>query len=508
MATKPNPTQVEPASATPRLRLRGLSKHYGGVAALRDVTLDLRAGEVMALFGHNGAGKSTLIKTLAGAEVPDAGTVEIDGEEVDTTSPRGALEAGIRVVYQELSLFGELSVAENMLSGSRRAAFLDRRSMVKECREHLETMGLNVDPTVAVESLALGEQQMVEIGRALFSGAKVVVLDEPTSALSPSEAKLLFEFVSQMSSRGITFILISHFLDEIMDNADRVTVMRSGTVVDTVPVEGLTAAALVHLALGEQDVREGTFADVERQLPTPVGGKVVARATSADLEGVVRGLDLEIGEGEIVALYGELGCGHEDVAEALFGARRVVSGSLEVLGQKATAAGPVRLRRAGVGYVPADRRSALALEQPIYRNVTLAALDKVCPWFVRVANEHRVTKNFIERLGIRGASATKEVGLLSGGNQQKVLISRWLVDAPKLLVLAEPTRGMDVGAKTDVLKAIEQARDEGASILLVTSEPETAVALGDRILTMRRGVVTRTFQDESVRGRDLLEAVA
>lgn len=493
----------------PIVELRGIRKSFGGIAALDGVSLEVAPGEVHALFGHNGAGKSTLIKTLAGAVTPDEGSVLVDGREIDVHSPKGALDAGIRVVYQELSLFGELTVAENLIAPDFRATLVNRSAVVKQARHHLATMGLDIDPNAAVENLPIGEQQMVEIGRALFSGARVVVLDEPTSALSPSETATLFGFVRQMADRGISFILISHFLDEILENAQRVTILRSGRVIDTLNVVEVTAKELVTLALGaEHEVLVGTYEDVARRLPPPRVGPVVARAAGLAVGSAVSGVDFEIGEGEIVAFYGELGCGNETIGEALFGLRRPEAGELTVLGRSVAGRNATKMRDLGVGYVPADRRAALALEQPVYRNVTLAALEKVCPWLLNRVRERRVTDSMIERLGIIGAEAGKQIGNLSGGNQQKALIARWLVDLPKLLVLAEPTRGMDVGAKSDVLRAIETVRDDGSSVVVITNEPETAVAVADRILTMRRGAIIGEFAGTSVSARDLVEAVA
>lgn len=492
----------------PLVELRDISKRFGGVVALSGVNLSVAPGEVHALFGHNGAGKSTLIKTLAGAEVPDSGTVLVDGVPLDVHSPTGALNAGIRVVYQELSLFGQLTVAENMFAGSPQRTLVDRRGMVKQAAEHLRTMGLDIDPNTTIESLPLGEQQMVEIGRALFSGARVVVLDEPTSALSPSETQLLFDFVGQMAQRGISFILISHFLDEIIDHADRVTVMRSGQVVDTLTVADTTAKGLVDLALGESNVLADTYSDVARQLPPAATGPIVARADRISVGTVVSDVSFEVGEKEIVAIYGELGCGNEAVGEAMFGVSPVADGELIILGERVSHGSTETMRRRGVGYIPSDRRAALALEQPIYRNITLAALSKVSPGFLRISREKNIATEMISRLGIRGAESSREVGHLSGGNQQKALIARWLVDLPKLLILGEPTRGMDVGAKSDVLRTVQTVREDGASVVVITSEPETALAVADKILTMRRGVITGEFAGTSVSARDLVEAVA
>jgi ribose transport system ATP-binding protein len=493
----------------PVLELRGISKRFAAISALSGVNLTVGRGEVHALFGHNGAGKSTLIKTLAGAETPDEGQVIVNGARIDVSNPRGALDAGIRVVYQELSLFGSLTVAENLVGNRDSGSFVDRARMMREAKEHLATMGLEIDPAITVEQLPLGEQQMIEIGRALFSGGRIIVLDEPTSALSPGETRLLFRLVGEMARQGITFILISHFLDEILDNADRVTVMRSGTVLTTLDVAGTTAPELIALALGDDSgVLAGTYSDVASVLPPPKPGPIVLSAQNLSVGSAVSRVTFDLAQGEILAVYGELGCGNETVGEAVFGLSHPTGGTLTVLGHTIGRQSPDELRRIGVGYIPADRRAALALEQPIYRNMTLAALRKVSPGILRIAKEKTVASGLIDRLGIRGATPALPVGNLSGGNQQKALIARWLVDLPEVLVLGEPTRGMDVGAKSDVLRTIESIREQGVSVLLITSEPETALATADRILTMSRGVITQQFAGTSVTARDLVEAVS
>lgn len=496
------------------LRFSGVTKTFGPTRALQNVDLDIVPGEVHALFGHNGAGKSTLIKTLAGAIKPDAGTVEIDGTPVDTSSPVGPLKAGVRVVYQELALFGSLSVAENLLgaSGGGQDAiggFVRHRRIRQQAREMLKEMQLNIAPDALVDQLPIGEQQMVEIGRALFSGAKIVVLDEPTSALSPGETKVLFRLVHQLTAKGITFILISHFLDEILEHADRVTVMRSGTAVKTLKVSETTAEELISVALGEDaGVLAETFSHVATTLPEEATGPVVLRARHLQVLPTLHDVSFELGEGEILAFYGELGCGHEAIGEAIFGQSHPHRGSLTVLGYDMAGRDEPQARLIGVGYIPADRRQALALDQPIFMNITIAALSKMSRWLMRPDRERTVSQDLIDRLKIRGARTQAPIRDLSGGNQQKALIARWLVDPPRVLVLAEPTRAMDVGAKSDVLRTIETLREQGVSLIIITSEPETALAAADRIITISRGRIAQQFSGASVKVRDLVEAVA
>ncbi|QBJ96605.1 sugar ABC transporter ATP-binding protein [Rhodococcus sp. ABRD24] len=494
------------------LELNGISKRFGPTQALSDVHLDVRRGEIHALLGHNGAGKSTLIKTLAGVNIPDQGSISINGVPASITGPKDALAAGISVVYQELSLFGSLTVAENLVGstggGLDLGGGLVRRGAInKRAAQELQQMGLDIDPDRKVDSLPIGEQQMVEIGRALFSGAQIVVLDEPTSALSPAETEVLFDLVQSMARKGVSFILISHFLDEIMDNADRVTVMRAGRAVDTVEVSRTSKRDLLALSLGDPDnVMTSTYGDSTTTLPPRMEGPLVLRATGVHVAPRVRSFDLHVHRGEIVSVYGEIGSGHEDFADTVFGMQSLSGGELVVLGHLVYRADSELMREYGVGYIPSDRRRALALEKSVSDNISIAALRHVSSGPLRPLRERKLAQRLIDRLGIRGARPTLPINGLSGGNQQKALIARWLVHPPRLLVLCEPTRGMDLRAKSDVLRTVADLRDRGTSVLLITSEPETALAIADRVLVARRGEIVTDFSDCTLTNRDLIEA--
>ncbi|MEI4741972.1 sugar ABC transporter ATP-binding protein [Rhodococcus erythropolis] len=494
------------------LELRGISKRFGPTLALDDVSLDIRRGEIHALLGHNGAGKSTLIKTLSGVNIPDHGSILLQGKPLAITKPADAIAAGISVVYQELSLFGSLSVAENLVGSS--GGGLDmyghvvrRKSIITRAAEQLEKMGLSIDPRRSVDSLPVGEQQMVEIGRALFSGATVVVLDEPTSALSPSETEVLFDLVHAMSAEGVSFILISHFLDEIMDNADRVTVMKGGRSVGTVDITATSKRELLALSLGDPDkVLTTTYNDSNTVLPARSSEPVVVRARSIHLAPRVRKFDVDVHRKEIVAIYGEIGCGHEDLAESVFGMRHVDDGELIVLGHRVLDQNSETMRESGVGYIPGDRRRALALDKSISHNISLAALRHISTGILRPPREEQLATRLISELGIRGARPRDPISGLSGGNQQKALFARWFLHPPRLLVLSEPTRGMDLRAKSDVLRAVVQLREAGTSVLLITSEPETALAVSDRILVASRGRIVADLSDCTLTTRDLVES--
>ncbi|OBC17138.1 hypothetical protein A5784_25020 [Mycobacterium sp. 852013-50091_SCH5140682] len=494
------------------LQLRGVSKRFGPTQALADVDLEVRRGEVHALLGHNGAGKSTLIKTLAGVHTPDSGSITFEGKRLECTGPADAIAAGIAVVYQELSLFGPLSVAENMVGSSGggldlAGGIVRPRSIVERAAEQLAQMGLDIDPRRTVDTLPVGEQQMVEIGRTLSSGARVIVLDEPTSALSPAETRVLFKLVRSMAQQGISFILISHFLDEIMSHTDRVTIMRGGRSEATVDVATTTKRELLRLSLGDPDkVLSTTYGDTGTMLPARSTAPLVLRSRSVHIAPRVRHFDFEIHQHEIVSIYGEIGCGHEEFANSVFGMARIDSGELVVLGHIRDKQNSEMMREVGVGYIPGDRRRALALERSISDNVTLPALRHINRLSLTPAKERTLTGDMIAWLGIRGGRPSAPINSLSGGNQQKTLFARWLIHPPRLLVLSEPTRGMDLRAKSDVLRTIADLRDRGTSILLTTSEPETALAVSDRVLVARRGTLVAEFHTCTVNSRDLVEA--
>lgn len=494
------------------LELRGISKRFGPTQALDNVSLDVRRGEIHALLGHNGAGKSTLIKTLSGVNIPDEGTIVLNGSELQIEDPAGAIAAGISVVYQELSLFGPLSVAENLVGSGgggldTAAHFVRRRAILERAGEQLNKMGLSIDPGRTIDTLPIGEQQMVEIGRALFSQARVIVLDEPTSALSPAETATLFELVRAMTKQGISFILISHFLDEIMENADRVTVMRGGRTIDTIDVATTDKRALLALSLGDPDeVLSSTYTDTDTVLPPRSSRPLVVRARSVHIAPRVRHFDVELHQREILSIYGEIGCGHEDFAESLFGVVHVDDGELIVLGHHVRKQSSEVMRELGVGYIPGDRRRALALEKSISDNISLAALRHISRGILRPSRERKLASALISRLDVKGATPTGNIGGLSGGNQQKALFARWLLHPPRLLVLSEPTRGMDLRAKSDVLKTVSSLRDAGTTIVLVTSEPETALAVADRVLVASRGAIVAEFSECTTTTRELVEA--
>lgn len=493
----------------PIFAMRDLHKTYGGVRALDGVDFDVRLGEVHAVVGENGAGKSTMIKCLAGAVIPDQGQIQVDGKNVAFHGPAEARGAGVRVVYQELSLFDSLTVTENVLglAGVDRPWISWSRNR-RRAQSLLRDAGLRLDPHVAVSRLTIGQQQMVEIVRELSSGGRVIVLDEPTSSLSPAETKVLFDFMHDLARSGVSFVLITHFLEDVLQHADRVTVLRNGQRVDTLAIKDVTKHRLVELMIGDQSrvltstYEEGVVA-LRRKPNTPV---VFA------LDGVVapprvKEFSLELHEGEVLGVYGDLASGHEILGDIASGAITPTSGRVLVRGEPARLRSGRDAKAAGIGVITGDRRQGLCLEQSVSKNMTLAVLPTLSRALLRPKHEGTLSQQLIAQLGIAGATPDKAVGALSGGNQQKVLFGRWTLSGPEVLVLVEPTRGMDVGAKSDVIRLIEQLADKGVAILVVSSEPETVLAVAHRVIVAKRGRLAVELADQTVTKSTLMEAV-
>jgi ribose transport system ATP-binding protein len=498
----------ESQPSTPVFSARGLSKRFGGVRALSDVDFDVRAGEVHAVVGENGAGKSTLIKCLAGAYVPEDGTIETMGRPVRFLGPADARRAGIRVVYQELSLFGSLTVTENILGAQGLTGpLVSPRRNRRRAVELLARVGLDIDPDMLVSQLTMGQQQLVEIARELSSGGRLIVLDEPTSSLSPQETDLLFRTVAQLKQTGIAFVLITHFLEDVMQHTDRVTVMRNGRRIETFPTAQTTKADLVQRMIGvSEHVLRSTYEGDAVQLAARPGTPVVFALDQVALPSRLSGFSLELHAGEILGVYGDLASGHEAVADLAFGLARPSQGKVLLAGEPVTLKTSSTALAKGVGVIPADRREALALEQPIAGNMTLASLGRMFGPVMRFGRERKFAEVMIKDLGIAGAAPERAAGALSGGNQQKVLFARWLAREPQVLVLVEPTRGMDVGAKSDAIRLIGRLAEQGCGVIVVSSEPETVLAVATRVLVARRGRIVKEFFDQSLAKNELMEA--
>jgi rhamnose transport system ATP-binding protein len=490
--------QAEAAGAAPVLELRHAAKSFGAVRALIDGSVDLRAGEVHALLGENGAGKSTLVKILAGVHQPDSGTLKVNGQEVTLPGPAAAKAAGIAVIYQEPTLFPDLTVAENMfvgrqplgstgwIKGGRR---IDRRAMLEEAAAVFTRLGVPLDPARIARGLSIADQQVVEIGKALSLDARVIVMDEPTAALSAAEVARLFEVIRTLKAQGAAVLFISHRLEEVFAICQTVTVMRDGSHVLTSDLAGLTANDLVRAMVGRE---------LAERPPHAVGastGEPVLTVERLTREGVFTDISLTVRSGEIVALAGLVGSGRSEVARAVFGIDRYDAGQVAVNGKQLKKASPTSAMAAGIGFVPEDRRQqGLVMDMSVQQNVALASLHNLEKGgLIRASAERAMASDWAARLKIRYGRLTDPVSMLSGGNQQKVVLAKWLGRKPSLLIVDEPTRGIDVGTKAEVHNLLTELARSGVGILMISSELPEVLGVSDRILVMREGSLVAEF---------------
>lgn len=493
--------------AEPLLEARGLGKRFGGSVALEGVDVSLRAGEVHGLVGANGAGKSTLSKILAGALPEHEGEIRIEGRPARLASPRAAREHGVAMVYQELSGVGALSVAENLFLGRQpltRAGTIAWGAIREQAAASLAELGLALDVRRRLDRFPLVVRQMVEIARGLHSGAKVLILDEPTSALSPPETRRLFELLEQTKARGVAILFISHFLEEVLEVSDRVTVLRDGRRVLTEDASRLTKHAVIEAMLGHQATSAEPGYETGSVLPPRSKEEPLLEVQNLSLRGAFEGIRLEVAPGECLGLYGFVGAGHQDLCHAIAGAIPPDAGTVRVGGRAIPPASVSAAVRQGLVLVAADRARTLYRAAPVAWNVTLAHLRRaVGEWRTR-GRELAAARTLVARVGCRPADPMLPAANLSGGNQQKIVLAKWLLGPVRVLVLEEPTRGMDVGAKEEVLALVRRLKKEGAAVLLASTEPELVLAHADRIAVFRRGNIAREFENILVDKADLL----
>ncbi|WP_407160114.1 sugar ABC transporter ATP-binding protein [Bradyrhizobium sp. STM 3557] len=497
-------------SRPPLLELQDITKAFGGVTALRGVDFTLLPGEIHGLVGENGAGKSTLMKIIAGVHPEFAGRFLLDGHEHRFRSTRDARAAGIAMVHQELSVAPDLTVAENVFLGTQptnRFGLVQWRRMAREAAEQLKKLGIDADPMARLGDLPIGLQQLIEIARVLFSGARIIILDEPTSALSPPEVERLFATLRRLRDQGTGIVFISHFIEEILLISDQVTVFRNGRKVMETKAAATSKAALIEAMIGKgRDALEETYThDITLPAP-PAGQPVVVAAQDLSLARSLKQVSFNVRAGEVLGVYGFMGCGQLELARILFGKLAPDQGRLVVAGRPASFHNTADARRAGIAFVPESRRDMLFHQEPVYKNVSVSILDRIGALLLRPARERSIAKRQVEQLQIRPADVEIDLGLLSGGNQQKVALAKWLTHPPRLLVLCEPTRGMDVGAKSDVIQIVRQLRDQGIAVIVLSTEPETVLSLADRIIVLKRGEVVREFAGETISKDRLLEA--
>jgi rhamnose transport system ATP-binding protein len=476
------------APGTPLVELRDATKSYGAVHALRDGNVVLRTGEVRALVGENGAGKSTLVKVLGGVVRRDGGEMLVDGEPVDFHSPHDARDAGIAVIYQEPTLFPDLSIAENVVMGYHPlGAFrrIDRRAMETRVQGLLDRLGVRLDPDRPVRGLSIADQQIVEIAKALSFEARVLIMDEPTAALSGPEVERLFSVVRTLREQGAAVLFISHRLEEVFAICDTATVMRDGAVVHDAAIAAMTPDEMVKRMVGRE------LSALFPKQDVIVGGPVleVHRLTR---EGVFFDISFEVRAGEIVALAGLVGAGRSEVARAIFGIDKPDAGHVEVEGRRLPPARPLAAMRAGIGFVPEDRRQqGLVMDLSIARNATMTRTGSLTRLgIIRTAAESRLAREWATRLQLKFHRLDDPAGFLSGGNQQKVVLAKWLATEPKVLILDEPTRGIDVGTKAEVHRLMSELAGRGLAVLMISSELPEVLGMADRVLVMHEGRLT------------------
>ncbi|WP_296101446.1 sugar ABC transporter ATP-binding protein [uncultured Agrobacterium sp.] len=482
---------TEEERLNPVLEMRGISQIFPGVKALDNVDVQLYPGQVTALIGENGAGKSTLVKILTGIYRPNEGEILLDGKPVQFQSAQDAIDAGVTAIHQETVLFDELSVGENIFLGHApkgRFGLIDWKTINEKSRALLERLESKIDPTIRLKDLSIAQRHLVAIARALSVEARIVIMDEPTAALSRKEIDDLFRIVENLKRQGKAILFISHKFDEVYEIAENYAVFRDGRMVGAGKLAATAQDEIVRLMVG-RDVK-----DAFPKQAVNIGGTVLSVDNYCH-ETEFRGISFELRQGEILGLYGLIGAGRSEVCQSIFGMTRPASGTLKMDGKTVTIHSPEDAIRAGIAYVPEERgRHGLALEMPIYQNMSLPSLSRTSrKGFLKAANEFALARKYATRLDLRAAALSVPVGTLSGGNQQKVVIGKWLATAPRVIILDEPTKGIDIGSKAAVHGFISELAAEGLSIIMISSELPEILGMSDRAIVMREGLMAGTF---------------
>lgn len=496
------------STTTPLLQMQGIVKIFPGVRALDGVDLEVLPGEVHCLLGQNGAGKSTLIKILAGAHQPDAGQILLGGKPVTLADPVAALKLGIATLYQELDVVDGLTVAENVFLGHElaRGGFSQRRVAVQRTRDLLARLGHSeISPNLEVGNLSAAAKQIVSLARALSRDTRIIIMDEPSAVLGPEEVTNLFRVVSELTTQGVAVVYISHRLEEIRQIGDRITVLKDGrTVGSNLQVSDTSTHDVIKLMSGrsvEFDFPEGT--------PLSPDAKVLLSVSDLSLRGIFEGVSLDIRAGEIVGLAGLVASGRSEILETIYGARRATAGQVMIAGRRLRPGSVSSAVRNDVGLCPEERKSqGLILDEPVYRNITLSTFGRFArAGFLDERAERRAADEQVEALDLRPRDSSRDARTLSGGNQQKVLLGRWLVHGCKVLLLDEPTRGVDVGARAEIYALIRALADAGAAILVVSSEIDEVLGMSDRILVISEGRVVHQGPAKEINEHTVLDLV-
>jgi rhamnose transport system ATP-binding protein len=490
----------------PVLTLSGITKTFPGVRALHNVSLELFAGQVTALIGENGAGKSTLVKVMTGIYQPDAGEITVAGKPVSLPTAHAAFEAGVTAIHQETVLFDELTVAENIYLGHaprNRFGMIDWRKMRAEARETLDAMAAGIDPDIKLKELGIAKKHLVAVARALSIDAQIVIMDEPTAALSQKEIEELYVLIELLKADGKAILFISHKFDEIYRIADRFTVFRDGEMVGAGLIKDTTQSQIVQMMVGRS---------VDHIFPTrnAVIGETVFEAKGLSHPTEFDDISFAVRKGEILGFYGLVGAGRSEVMQAVFGLTKPSSGTMALDGQIIAPKSPADAVEAGIVYVPEERgKQGVITGQPIFQNVSLPSLKKTSSnRFLRAAREFDLARTYTERLDLRASSLSQNVSTLSGGNQQKVVIAKWLATHPKVIILDEPTKGIDIGSKAAVHGFMGELVEHGLSVIMVSSELPEVLGMADRIVVMREGRIIATLDNKGLKPETLVRLAA
>lgn len=485
----------------PVLEMRDAKKAFGGVQALNGADLVLFPGEIHALLGENGAGKSTLLKSLAGVHKIDSGTITLNGKTFEQGSTRTSREQGIAVIYQEPSLFPDLTLAENVFIGRqiKKGNLVDWAAMANESKKLFDQLGVKLDPAIRARGLSIADQQIVEIAKALSIQASVIVMDEPTAALSSKEVDRLFKVARNLEAQNCAVVFVSHRLDEVFALCSRITVMRDGATVGTALTSEMTEAKVIQLMVG-REISE-LFPKLEAEI-----GEVVLKVENLTLDGQFANISFEVRAGEIVGFAGLVGAGRSEVMRAVFGIDKYDKGSVTINGERLKAGRPSESMKAGLALVPEDRRQqGLFMPSSIDKNSSITMLKRLSRFFlISAKSETKLAAEWGKALQLKYATGKDSVDRLSGGNQQKVVLAKWLVTEPKLLIVDEPTRGIDVGTKSEVHRLLSQKAQEGMAIIMVSSELPEVMGMADRILVMREGRLVGEFARNAATAEEII----
>lgn len=470
-----------------RIEMRGIDKSFGSNQVLKQAGFTLESGEVHALMGENGAGKSTLMKILTGVYTKDAGTVLVDGKEVNYKNPQEAEKAGIVFIYQELNVMFDLTVEENLFMGKEihgKFGICDKKAMQKKAQEALNTLGVNISPKTVMSELSVGQQQMVEICKALMADAKVIIMDEPTAALTQSETVALFKVIESLRKKGVSMVYISHRMEEIFELCDRITVLRDGSYIGVKNIPETNMNEIVKMMIGREIGERYPSRDVKV-------GKEVLKVKGLTRKGTFHDVSFSVRAGEVLGVSGLMGAGRTEIMQAIFGNLSYESGTIEIDGKEVKISNPRQAMEHGVGFITEDRKTeGLMLDKSIRENISLCNLGRISKSFVVSKEaEKDMVEEAIKELHIKCFGPFHECNNLSGGNQQKVVLAKWILTNPKILILDEPTRGVDIGAKKEIYSIINKLAAQGVAIIMVSSELPEVLGMSDNIMVVREGEV-------------------